>query len=210
MRIRRGFSLLETVLAAALLLLLLGLLFTIVLPTYKAARRGQNQSDLCQMAALALQSILTRVEEAPATGLSLWNDPAPGVSAALSVQPLVGQSDQGHAIWDSQVHLFVHSGQRLHAMTYPPVAGGASDLPSTGRPFRWDPAQLGQLLTARNGTERLLASAVKDFQVSGLSPAGLRPPLEVTLRLERASEDGGPIGQIEMSIRCTPRVRANQ
>lgn len=174
---RRGFSLLEVVLAAGLFFLLLHLLFSIVVPMMRASQKGSEMSDLRQMAGLTLETICADVEQSGAPGLRLY-------TSALSVHQVQTISSDGSTVWNRQVNLYSWGQGRLRRATLPPVPSGVP-APQQGRAYSLQPSELTRAMGAR-GT--VLCSDLAEFSVEGFSSQGLRPPLVFHLRLRRDAQ----------------------
>ena len=177
--LNRGMTLLEVILASVLLLLLLGCLFALVGPMLRASRLGSSMSDLRQMAALTLESIAREVDQTGAPGIRLYGP-------VLSIQQVETVSATGSSLWSREVHLYAWDATSgtLRRLSFPPMPSGVAG-PDQTRPYAWQPGDLSAALAGRG---RLLCTDLVDFQVSGLSSQGLRPPLLVRLRLQREQQ----------------------
>lgn len=181
MRIRRAFSLIEVVLASTLLLLLLGTLVSILIPMLRASEKGNELSDLRQMAALCLETVAEDVEQSGAAGMAVYS--TPGIPQALSVHQVLGLNADGSALWERTVRLYAwdQPARRVDRHVFPPVGPGVT-APTQAKPYRF---LLPELAAALGSPRQMLASDVVKFEVSGLSTHGLKPPLVLSIELHR-------------------------
>jgi hypothetical protein len=86
---RLGWSLLETVLAFTLIIMLFGLMFQFLIPTLRSATRGETMVEMEQEATAALQKICDDMAQSGGGGVSLNGNIYTYVAAnACCVQPL--------------------------------------------------------------------------------------------------------------------------
>jgi len=173
---RKGFTLLEVLLACSLILILIGCLFALVMPMMRTSERASRVSDLRQMAALSLAQICREVEQSAAPGIRLYQS-----ETVLSVQSLEGLSADASSIWQKRVILFAYAGSQLRKIQMPPMPSGVAP-PEQARPYTWEPSDLNRAL-ALGGS--LLCTDVVEFRISGRTTRGLRPPLLIRLAVRR-------------------------
>ncbi len=170
---RRGFSLLEIMMAASLLLLLLALVVQIIVPMGKGSVRGAQQVELQQLAAMTVQRLARELETAGPGGISYL----PGDPVILALHRLVDVGGDGSQIYSDQVDLYWWSPRDrvLRHRAQGPVSRSRVSLPP-------DPAAL---LSGPNA--RVIAAQVSELELT------LRPTaVAIHLALEAPAPDGKP------------------
>lgn len=169
----RGFSLLEIMMAASLLLLLLALVVQIIVPMGKGSVRGAQQVELQQLAAMTLQRLTRDLEMAGPGGIACQ----PGDPVVLALHRLMDVGGDGSQIYSDQVDLYWWSPRDrvLRHRAQGPVSRSRVSLPP-------DPAAL---LSGPNA--RVIAAQVSELELT------LRPTAVVIhLALEAPAPDGKP------------------
>jgi type II secretory pathway pseudopilin PulG len=186
-RMRKGLTLVETIVFMALSLLLIGLLARLLLPSLRASSRASAQVELQQMATLAMNSIGRELGRSNGRSVSLSPH---GLALVCSN----GISSSGHRLWEQQAifYLWEQEENRLFRQDWPPGPPdlGVEMLPT--RPARFNSAHFREVERRPNETRRYLASHVVGFEVShggGESPS-IVPPLTVKLTLEKGTSGG--------------------
>lgn len=158
-------------LAATLLLLLLGLVTRILIPLLQYSRWTMARSELLQAAALAARYVVGDLQRAPMEGLSLAQ---PGL---FSIHGLDEVTDTGAEVWDSKliVYQWESSGRSLHRVLAP------GDLSA---PLRPDLAQMQTWLSDASLARRtLVRGLMQEFQLETSGPHQL--PLRLRMLLSQ-------------------------
>jgi hypothetical protein len=185
---RRGLSLAEVLVAAALALLLLTCFLWFLLPSLSAMARSTAQSEAQQQGVLALERIERELRRSAASGVAVF--PKPAAAPGLYLTPLQDVNDKGQPNWALELVAvwWNRSQQRLWIKSWPPKDPPAlAQDPVLSRPARLSAANYQDLVSRQNGTERSLAAGVIDFdpQHAGGSGSTLVGPLHVQIELER-------------------------
>lgn len=202
---RRGISLLETLLAMTLLVLLASLFFSYLIPLLEAGQRATVLSDLRQQTALTLETLAADIEQSAAPGLTLTSS-SPGVWLTLSVHQVQASTTDGNTIWSDRVRLYSWDTSRaqVRVLVCPPLPAGVTTRVLQTRPARFSGPDLQVLLHA-GLPSRVLCSDVEDFQVVGPSSHGLVNPVRLSLTLRRSA--GHSVQRFQLERRVTPAVR---
>lgn len=197
-RDRRGLTLFEILVAASLLLVVLGVMVSVLVPALRASVKGSNQSELQQLAAVTLDRLLGDLERTPPTGTML---PDGGSPVVLGLHPLAGVAPDGSQLWNEEIVVY-HWDEAAGTITretwppQPPVLGRAV---SNAGATRFPADELRRIAAETGGTERILARYVTNFAVSGSGPGpGLVQPL--TLQLELQREQSGPATAVSFAV----------
>jgi prepilin-type N-terminal cleavage/methylation domain-containing protein len=190
----RGFTLLEVLISASLLLLLLGLLFTFLVPTMKASVRGSVRVEMQQMAVLALNKMVGDLQNTTAAGLSLsQRNPV-----SIGIVRIEGVTSEGMQIWEKNMIVYALLDGVLIRKVYPP-GPPSIDLNLNGTtPRRVAAANLVTIAKEINGKETIVAKWVKSLRITtagdnlaenpgdpGPTDFTIQDPVTVTIELER-------------------------
>lgn len=163
-----GFTLVEVLVASALLLLVLDLLYVFLVPTMRMTLKGSTRSQL-QLEGFSALETLARDLQRSAPGAWTWRDQAP-VALGLARQDSVLPT--GLKTWERSAVVYALLDRRLQRHQEPePGADG-------GSPVRLGPARLAEV--ARLPAARTLATEVESFVCV---PRG--DCLELSLTLDR-------------------------
>ncbi|MBI3925302.1 MAG: prepilin-type N-terminal cleavage/methylation domain-containing protein [Armatimonadetes bacterium] len=162
-RVDRGFTLVEIILAAALLLVLVTLVFQALIPALHAFSRGSAESEHQQMATVAVERIREDLQRTVTAGLSVLPASGPSDPVALGVVPFRDITPEGSLVWESRVeiHYWLPSEKKLMHKVWTP-----SPPPPTHRPTSYPPGVLAQAIAETTGTERVVAVNVAEFDVA--------------------------------------------
>lgn len=199
---QRGFTLLELIVAAVLMVLLLGMMFNFLIPTMRASAKGSARVEMQQQAVVALGKIADDVERSAPAGVSINTA---GVylgsgnqtsSVCLAVQRLSDVSSGGTQSWDLHITAYCWNGLTttpsplVRKIFNSPLPDGTS-LSQTS-PSKLSDSTLNTLLS-NTGTysNDTLATGVLQMQVTsnGIG-ALLSNPVTVRLVLGRNAATG--------------------
>jgi hypothetical protein len=201
-------TLVETLVAATLTLLVLGLVFGYLIPASKVAYRYQLRSQMQQTALVVFDKIAQSAASTSPGGLS-WSRTeiqALAFNAHDELQP-------GNAVlrWtdDFQVFWWNPAQEVLQNMEWPYASGQATTDESTViRAKRLDPFRLREVITLYGSDRnRILARNVSNFSVQHDGPEGaLIQPVKVTLSLSQSLSNQ----KIQVDQSFTFRVSSQQ
>lgn len=182
---KRGFTILEIMVSAALLLLATGLIFQFLVPALQASSRSQVRVEMQQTATVALEYMVRDLERTSPGGVTLE-------SGILAVNPVEQLQNDGTLIWEDVfvVYYWDTTNQRLIRREWPP--GPPAPRPEhlfRGRAKRLDSAILSQI-SVPAPDDRVMATGVIDFAVEDTGTGVLAQPLTVRLRLQRGANTG--------------------
>lgn len=184
MRRDPGLTLIEVMVAAALTLLMLGLVYAYLVPSIGSAYKLQQRSHLQQNAVIALARIESAATETSPGGFS-WTEKACGFNEAGELDP-----GTGFLSWSDRFELFWWdtSDLTLRWKEWPPGPPAASaDELSILSPKRLQPDRLTEVVEAV-APNKILATGVKLFKVSHQGADALEQPVEIELVLQEADE----------------------
>lgn len=182
---RRGFTLLEVLVAAVLTLLVMGVAFGYLVPAWRASARIQTRVELQQSAVVALDRLTAELKTSAPGGVTLSD----GVPRILAINPVEKVQGNGLVVWKSSYILYVFEGDRLERIEWPP--GGPAASPSQQLPTRakrLPRSQLVAIASAGDVARRQVAGDVVDFSWTHPgSPDVFTQPLTFRLELSRAT-----------------------
>jgi prepilin-type N-terminal cleavage/methylation domain-containing protein len=188
--VKRGFSLLEVLVAAGLLGLLLVLTFGYLLPAAKAAYRYQTRGHLQQTALVALSLIEAAADTTSPAGVS-WSKTSPiaiGFNPVDALQPsnaILTWTDRYEIFWWDETE------RTLKLTEWPPSPPSpTTEESSTVRAKRLPPERLSEIIETATKT-RTLAYGVTNFTVDHPGAEDtLIQPVTITIELtELGRED---------------------
>lgn len=155
----RGFTLIETLIGAGLLMLLLALIVQIVIPMGKGTVRGSQQVELQQMAYLAVDQLRRDLEASPSSGLT--------TAGGLTAHRLVDVAADGSQVFASDLVVVWRdmTERRLWRRTWPPDPPTLARALTTDRAFRPTPDEFANLTSGRKPSDKVLAAQVEEFAV---------------------------------------------
>lgn len=184
---KRGFTVAELLITMALVLLLAGLAFKLLVPAVAVWKATQAQATLEETALVISSKIVRDVERStPATVTPITPaDPTTGLQAvAFASTGEDGSADSydpstGLPLWQFYVVYYVPAGRhdlyrKLWPVPWLPAASQAPPVPAgmtfpSSVPAPLTPGLLAQVCATRNGTERSLGTCVDVFGVSVLA-----------------------------------------
>lgn len=180
---RAGFTLIEVMVAASIMIMLLGLIFWFLVPAMRYSAEGTMKVDMQQEAVLAMGRIVADLQRTTAQGISFsptTGSPA-GTIYALGVVPMESIGPDGKPVWADgssvsngrvegmDVYYLDNTDHHLYEKYYPPKPPSVSPAISfaTDSPAAVTSDQLSQIASASqpNGTERSLADHVTEFWI---------------------------------------------
>lgn len=183
---RRGFSLIEILIACVLLILILGLILEVVVPMGRGTVRGSQQIELQQIGSTVLNRICEDLETAATAGITRY--PATGIPAGnqtllLSIQPLTGVDSAGQQTWSESLILYWWKPQngKLYRMTWPPGYPLAR-RPDFDQPFK--PTQLELTRLVDNPEREKFMGVIKTLDLD----------LSVVPHVLKMSLEANPVG----------------
>ena len=126
----KGFTLVELLVAFALLGLLALMFVWFIVPTMRMASLGTTRVDIQQMAVLACNRIAAELLDTSPSGVSLYSraqaDPAAD-PVVVAIVPLRDIDESGHRVWENRVSVYFwqRSTGKLLLRHYPPGPPGA-------------------------------------------------------------------------------------
>ena len=129
-RCTRGFTLVELLVAFALLGLLSLMFVWFIVPSMRMASLGTTRVDIQQMAVLACNRVATELLDTAPSGVSLHSraqaDPT-SEPVVVAIVPLRDIDENGHRVWENVVSVFFwqRSDGRLLLRHFPPGPPGA-------------------------------------------------------------------------------------
>lgn len=217
---RRGFTLVEVLVASALLLLLLGLTFGYLVPALRGAGRVRVLSQLQQTSAVVFSKIQAAASTTAPGGLS-WSsggavEPAPGAGLmALGFNP-VDELQGVNALlrWTAKFELFWWDREAglLRQRSWPPGPPSAVEAEATVvRAKRLGAERLAEVVGA-DAPSLILARGVTDFRVTqrGDDEGELIQPITVSLTLVEPGREKSAEGAVTLTQRLVFRVESQQ
>lgn len=187
---RRGFTLIELVVASALAALVLGLGAAFLVPALRASSRSAARVELEQRAVLALSRLVKDIEHTSPAGMSLRsNDPV-----CVAVNPLEEVRPNGDLIWSESYVIYYHdSAQGLFIRRLWPPGNPTPTSAQTkrARPKKLTPMELADIVSNPPVDYTVLARDVTDFQILQAGDDFLvKQPVRFELTLERKVAGG--------------------
>ena len=160
---RRAFSLLEVMVAAALSLVLLLILTQALIPIMRSSSKAVEHMELSQLAHSLSQRILEDLQSAPFTAIHF---PPAGSQTHFAVQPLERTTASGRPVYSDSLCVYsldLDRGRLLRKLCFP------VDLP-LDHPSPFTAAQLGVFFQASPQPSRtLVAEGLREFSLARLS-----------------------------------------
>lgn len=184
-RLKKGFTLLEVLVAGVLALLLLGLAVGYLFPSLRAAAKFRERSHLQQQAQVIVAKIQQAAQRTSPAGFS-WSEEPQRVVAFNPAEDL--QVLHGVVIWSQRYDLFWWDPDQRALKTehWPPGTGilsGDEHLPVRAK--RLEPLRLNQIVSDLEAA-KVLSWEVRNFDIEQQGTEGeLRLPVFLTLELGR-------------------------
>lgn len=181
---RRGLSLLELLVAVALMGMLGTLFVWFLVPSMRISGQQSARAELQQQAVLAVNRVASVLQTTAAAGISRRASEPVAVAAV----PLVNVDNQGRQQWATNLTVVYWDkpGERLYEKVWEQGWSPPSLSFDPSRPATATAGQLLAIIDSPNGGARSLATGVGLFSVTGAAgDATLTMPLNVTLELRR-------------------------
>ncbi len=183
---RRGWTLVEVLVAASLLVLGLSVLTAVLVPALESSRTGSQLAQLQQQAALIVEWVASDLAATPPAGFRAQPIPE---GLVLALHPVSDITSSSTLTWSDQAVLYSwdFENRSLLRKRWPGM--------TTNGPFLPDPAALHTAATTASPEDRVLSRAVIFFQVT--FTGGVNNPL-VSLELQLSHPDSPPERTIEL------------
>ncbi|MHC9541657.1 MAG: type II secretion system protein J [Vulcanimicrobiota bacterium] len=190
-----GFSLLEVLVATALMLMLFGLIFAFLIPGMRTYALGSSQAEMQQEATMLLRNIANDLDLAVSAGVTV----SPAVLSTpnngpvyLAVMKIESINDKGQQIWKDA--LYVYYWEKPGA----PVIRKqwtSTSLPSLGKtlnaPIHFTDSELAQIISEPTLKTKVMARDVINFEVYGATGSTWpQPPYNITVEISRKAATG--------------------
>ncbi|MFN8608074.1 MAG: type II secretion system protein [Vulcanimicrobiota bacterium] len=201
---QRAMSLLETLLAGALLTMVMGLVLSFLIPTFRNSSRGGLRVEMQQQASLALEKLVIDLEHGAPASVSIL--PAPlGTDevSGVAVQRMDGFTSSGTQVWETSLVVYYW---------LPKTGTLKREIWNNGRqpslsvtlldyhPARITRQDLLDIINDGSGPEFNLARGVTRFSVD-YPPPPAQQPYRIQLTLERS-----PMGQSANEVLALDRA----
>ena len=174
-------SLVETLVVAALSLLLLGLVVRLLWPVSRASARASAKIELQQSAHRVANSLARTAAGCNAGGASLLASTGESPAGA-GFQQIDGLTSSGFQIWSDEfiLYFWYPDSRLLYHQNWPPEPPDLGFSPIASRPSPLTPAQLRSIATEPNNTQRLLAQNVDSLSLRFSATGNLEFHLELS------------------------------
>lgn len=180
---RPGFTLVEVMVAGALSLLVLSLVYAFLVPTMRAQLKGTTRAQLQLEATNALETMARDLYRTAPGAWSLRSDPP----SALGLMRQDTVLATGQRAWDPFVIVYAQLDDRLVRRQWPPEPPTlALPLPGGGAPMRLGPDELRQVAREPAVGARWLARDVEKLDFSQEGDC-LRVSLTLNRRIDRVT-----------------------
>jgi type II secretory pathway pseudopilin PulG len=172
----RAFTLVEILVAASLLLLVIGMIGLVLQPSLKIATRETVRSDLLTQGQLSLGTMAKDLAQTPVEGV-VFHSPDPA-QVYLSVHATEEFGPDGQLIFGERTNVYYRNGPTL-------VVHESEEVPKDA-PFRPTLADWPRLVSGP--VKRTFSSHVDSFRISDANPAtpAIELPLKFQLTLKKA------------------------
>lgn len=186
-------SLLETLLAGSLLTMVMGLVLSFLIPTFRNSSRGGLRVEMQQQASIAMERLVIDLEHGAPASVSILPEPT-GTDevSGVAVQPVEGYTSSGAQVWETQlvVYYWLPKTRTLKREIWnnglkPPLPVTLLDY----HPAHITRQDLIDIINDGTSPETNLARGVSKFSVDYPAPPN-QQPYRIQLTLERS-----PIGQ---------------
>ncbi|GEM_PF-987103 len=192
----RGFTIIELLVAAVLLILLLSLIFAFLTPTMKAAALGSARAEIQQEALRALDALCYDLLRSASSGISLITpatDPEKG-PLYLGIIRIENVGPLGNSIWAQALIVYSWKGTGSPLIR---KVWTSSSLPSLGiilspgTPARFQQATLSQIAEEPGLKGQVLARDVSELRITsaGLG-SSVSSPIDLSVTISRKAATG--------------------
>lgn len=182
----RGLTLVEILIASALLLTMMGILSQVLWTGLRASGKAMNRVDLLTQASFCLATMAEDMERSQPAGIVFSSDPD---RLALSVHRIASLSPYGTHLWEQDLTLYLWEGDAV-------VRSLKKDVrPSS--PLRLSADELRDLMP--ESEPRTLASGVTVLEIEDQNPATITRelPFELNLVIEKQTQTN-EVGRVEL------------
>ncbi len=190
-----GFTLLEVLVATALMLMLFGLVFAFLIPGMRTYALGSVQAEMQQEATMLLRNITNDLDLAVSGGVTVSpvTIPTPNNGPVyLAVMKIESINDKGQQKWEDA--LYVYYWEKSGASVIRKIWTSTS-LPSLGKtlsaPVHFSDSELTQIINEPTLRTKVVARDVSLFEIAGATgSAWPQPPYTVTVEITRKAATG--------------------
>lgn len=191
-----GFTLPEIIIGSVLMLLLLGLMFSFLVPAMRASVRVSQRTEIQQEAVCALNRLTGDLRLSSAGGISYFaTGTTPGGGPVyLGIMRIADVDAQGHQIWEQALYVYCWEKQGaplIRKIWTPAISFPAMPILMTNTPTRVSETILIAIATHPGITRQELAHNVSEFKITGAVSGGtVSSPLELFISLARTGATG--------------------
>jgi len=194
-RIQYGFSILEVLVATALMAMLFGLVFAFLVPGMRTYALGSVQAEMQQEATLLLRNISNDLDLAVSGGVTASPTAIPtpfNGPTYLAVMKIESVNEKGQQKWEDALYVYYWEKpgasviRKQWTSTSPPNLGR-----SLSAPTHFTDIELAQIINEPSLKTKVVARDVSLFQVSGTAGSPwLQPPYTITVKISRKAATG--------------------
>lgn len=193
---KKGFTLVEVLIAGGLGVIVLGIMFSFFTRTTKITARGTLRTDMQQAAMRVMNSISRDLELSAASGVSIDDGTAAGDPVMMGIVPILNVLDDGTQQWDNRLTVYSWSSsgspviKKIWKNGDPPALAVPLSLNGL-MPLRVSGIVLSSIAGEPNLQAQILANGVSLFTITHTGTgASVEPPVTVTIELERSGNTG--------------------
>jgi prepilin-type N-terminal cleavage/methylation domain-containing protein len=198
-----GFTLPEVLVASALLVLLLSLVFMFLIPSIRVSLLCSTRVEIQQEALRSLDRLsgdLLSTVTAAISVSSTGADPERG-PVYLGIMPIKSVDFSGHQIYEQKIIVYYWQGEGARLIRKEWTSSSPPSLPLVldGKtPFKVSEADLAKIAGESSLRERILARDVKELRVTSGIPSSpsLSSPITILLKLSRKEATGKKAAEV--------------
>jgi type II secretory pathway component PulJ len=177
-----GFTLLEILVASALLLLVVGLMVRVLVPAFRISAETSIRSELHQRGHHALNRLGFDLQKTGSTGLKIFQTSPSRTLIAL--QQLEDADPQADPVFQNGLIIYVWEQNQLTRFTYEDPDPTFSEAPQS-----YTVGELETFITQSKA--KPLSQDIVNFTITDADPdpSRLKQPLTLTLQMERVHKD---------------------
>jgi|GEM_PF-4733188 len=193
---KKGFTLVEVLIAGGLGVLILGMIFSFFTRTTRITARGTLRTDMQQAAMRVMTSISRDLELSAVSGVSIDGGTAAGDPVRMGIVPILNVLDDGTQQWDNRLTVYSWSSRGSPVIK---KAWKNGDPPALAVPLSLNglmPLRVSGIVLSSVAGEpglqaQILANGVTSFEIThnGVG-SSVEPPVTVTIELERSGNTG--------------------
>lgn len=198
---RRGFSLLEVIVAMGLISMLGLLIIQVVIPSFRSTAETQKRISLQQKAMLLFRRLGNDVQDSSPAAISISSSPA-----VIAGQPISEFTPEASQLYTVGLWAYYQVGDEVRRVDWtPPGPPAISVTLQTTAPTRLTPADLAAFTTATIPLARTLTDQVRSLQ---LTHAGVGTAVAGPLTVEVVLGPPGPNDPARVQMRrvYSPRL----